>query len=533
MIKIWFKRLLFAVLFSSSFPALGQTPTIGLRVNQGIGNGGYTLFSPEKDTIVYLIDECGQIANQWGFAERPGATCYLLPNGDLLRAGKDSLEIRDWDNNLIWSYAMNLNGYLQHHDIEPLPNGNILCLLTDLYTDVDMIAQGRDSSQLASTFKLDKLVELQPFGNDKANLVWEWKFMDHFVQDFDSTKLNYGSVVSHPELLDLNYANGRNEDYTHVNALDYNASLDQILLSARHLNEIYIIDHSTTTVEAAGHSGGNANKGGDFLWRWGNSEVYTKDSSDIQKLFLQHDSKWVESGFLDAGKISVFNNGGDASGSMSAVHIIEPSISSGAYGMQNSRFLPSSYDFSWQGTIMGDTLLEGRKSGVESLANGNVLICESSKGQITEVEKQTGNVIWVYKNPLGSQLYPQGSAIPSRDNSIFRAQRYSDSFSGFVSRDLSPKGLIENSNSVSSACITLDVEEEFLEGLRIANPVEEQIVFSQEIEVNLKIFNLAGQLVVQIENFVGAELPVVLPSGIYVIELNSNREVYRQKLLFR
>ena len=72
-----------------------------------------------------------------------------------------------------------------------------------------------------------------------------------------------------------------------------------------------------------------------------------------------------------------------------------------------------------------------------------------------------------------------------------------------------------------------------MEGLRIANPVEEQIVFSQEIEVNLKIFNLAGQLVVQIENFVGAELPVVLPSGIYVIELNSNREVYRQKLLFR
>ena len=182
---------------------------------------------------------------------------------------------------------------------------------------------------------------------------------------------------------------------------------------------------------------------------------------------------------------------------------------------------------------MGATLLEGRKSGVESLANGNVLICESSKGQITEVEKQTGNVIWVYKNPLGSQLYPQGSAIPSRDNSIFRAQRYSDSFSGFVSRDLSPKGLIENSNSVSSACITLDVEKEFLEGLRIANPVEEQIVFSQEIEVNLKIFNLTGQLIVHIDNFVGAELPVVLPSGIYVIELNSNREVYRQKLLFR
>ena len=57
--------------------------------------------------------------------------------------------------------------------------------------------------------------------------------------------------------------------------------------------------------------------------------------------------------------------------------------------MQGSRFLPSTYDYSWQGTIMGDTLLEGKKSGVESLVNGNLLICESSKGQITEVERQT------------------------------------------------------------------------------------------------------------------------------------------------
>ena len=59
----------------------------------------------------------------------------------------------------------------------------------------------------------------------------------------------------------------------HCNGLDYNSALDQIALSCRGMNEVYIIDHSTTTEEAVGHTGGNAGKGGDILYRWGNPSV--------------------------------------------------------------------------------------------------------------------------------------------------------------------------------------------------------------------------------------------------------------------
>ena len=77
-------------------------------------------------------------------------------------------------------------------------------------------------------------------------------------------------VAEHPELIDIN-SNGRftlsnplfpliSVDFTHINAIDYNEELDQILLSSCRLNEIWVIDHSTSTEEAKGHTGGRYGK---------------------------------------------------------------------------------------------------------------------------------------------------------------------------------------------------------------------------------------------------------------------------------
>ena len=104
--------ILILVSFLTGTESYAQTPTIGLLVKKPEVTDGYTLFTPESNQNVYLINNCGKKVNEWVFSEKPGATCYLLDNGHLLRAGKDSLEIRDWDSKLIWSYAMNDNDTL-------------------------------------------------------------------------------------------------------------------------------------------------------------------------------------------------------------------------------------------------------------------------------------------------------------------------------------------------------------------------------------------------------------------------------------
>jgi hypothetical protein len=37
---------------------------------------------------------------------------------------------------------------------------------------------------------------------------------------------------------------------------------------------LWVIDHQTTTAQAASHTGGRYNKGGDLLYRWGNPQTY-------------------------------------------------------------------------------------------------------------------------------------------------------------------------------------------------------------------------------------------------------------------
>ena len=530
------KSKIIVILFLTVSFLRAQTPTVGLLYLDNVVTEGYTLFTPEVNNSVYLINNCGEKINEWTFTDLPGATCYLLENGTLLRAGKSGLEIRDWDNNVLWRYETLSNGLRQHHDIEPLPNGNILCIVRDSYTDTEIIANGKDPLKVGAGIDLDKIIELKPIGTNDAEIVWEWRFIDHLIQDYDVNKPNYGVVENHPELIDINYVDPNLErsdrSSPHVNGIDYNARLDPIIISARYLNEIYIIDHSTTLAEASGHTGGNSNRGGDILWRWGNPMVYKQGGIEDQKLFLQHDAKWVESGYLDEGKISVFNNGMDDIRPYSSVHLLDPEISGNEYTKENNKFKPLDFDWSWSGSILGRTVYETKRSATHSLPNGNFIICETSLGQVSEITR-LGQHLWTYRNPSGKATFNQFDHVSANFNAIFRAEKYPVDYIGFVGKDVTPKGLIENENSISNSCVTLSIITSEITNLKIFNPVQKNILkFNKAIRLDaIKIFDTNGRVVFTTKNFLNNHLFLNVNSGFYFIELQEGQITKRMKII--
>lgn len=529
------KLIIFCLSFLYATLSHSQEQTVGLLHSSWNVSDGYTLFTPELISSVYLVDNCGEKINEWTFSERPGLTCYLLEDGNLLRSGRDSIELRDWDNNLLWSYALTLNGHKQHHDIAPLPNGNILCLIRVLVSNEEIIEEGRDTTMLDEDFKLEKVIELQPIGTNDAEVVWEWSFVDHLIQEYDSTKLNYGVVVDHPELLDLNFENNYYGDYIHTNGIDYNAELDQVLITARHLSEIYIIDHSTTTEEAAGNTGGNSNRGGDFLWRWGNTPVYQQGTASDQKLVRPHDAKWVNSDYLDGDKLSVFNNGGDGSGTFSSIHLMDPLIEDGVYQKDNDQFTPVDFDWSWDGDILGNTVNESKKCGAQSLPNGNFMICENSLGQVSEITKE-GVHLWTYRNPVGLSIFDQLDSITDAENRIFRAEKYPSDYLGFVGQDLSPQGIIEDENTKSDTCaLSVGIAELEKVKIQIVNPVQYgRIQFTKgHVFDAIIISDLSGKIVYEQGYFEGSDLDIDLNPSMYIMQLLMGDDMEVIKIIVR
>lgn len=456
--SLFFKGLLlFNILFCISYFNISAQQTIGLYFNEEAAFDGYTLLAPSSSKITYLMNNCGEVVHSWQSNHNPGKLAFLLENGNLLRpaqipnenfngggsAGK--IELFNWNGNLLWSYVYSDNLKHSHHDVEMLPNGNILMIAWEYRSEEEAIENGRNPESLASDqLWPTQIIEIKPKGFNDAEIIWEWHLWDHLIQDYDPTKLNFGLVSAHPELFDINFDNGTGQpDWVHANGIDYNEDLDQILISSRHLNEIWIIDHSTTTEEAASHEGGIYGKGGDFLYRYGNPQAYQQGTIADQKLFGQHDPRWIEEGYLDAGKIMFYNNGlNRPQGLYSTVEVIEPPMDNmGNYilGTDNV-YGPDTVDWLYP-EVPDLSFFSSNISGANRLPNGNTLICEGRFGDIFEVTPE-GEVVWRYICPIGV-FGPLGQGNPAIANSVFQAFRYAPSYPAFEDKELVAMGPLE------------------------------------------------------------------------------------------
>lgn len=456
-----FTSILFFIAFSISL--WGQNTVGLLSYDFDKTSDGYNLYFPHNQGNTYLLNNCGEIVHSWEDMDvKPGnsvemtdeGNIYMLKRGDgvsTIQAGGngEKVELRDWDNNILWEFTYLSEEYRMHHDFEILPNGNVLLIAWHAVDSITAINGGRDPLSMASNqLWPDKVIEVQVNGANSGEIVWEWNSWDHLIQDFDASKDNYGIVADHPERINVNFqTNSGNPDWMHMNCIDYNSDLDQIMLSVPTFNEIWIIDHSTTTAEAKGSTGGLSGKGGDLLFRWGNPMAYDNGTEADQKLSYQHDSHWIDlnldSSAPDYGKIIVFNN--RAGDDFSTVNIIDPDFVSNAsgYSMNGNTFAPADFDWTYSHPEPEKMYSTGLSS-VQRLPNGNTLIAAGRTGYICEITAEDEDIVWEYENPInGTEIASQGDVIAMSANLVFGMKRYEPDFPGFAGKDLSPKGFIE------------------------------------------------------------------------------------------
>jgi len=450
--KKWIKKIKkFAciALLIIAVTAKAQTQTVGTFTNSDYALEGYALVFSFTSNGVYLLDNCGLKVHEWQ-TENTTVTAYLSDNGDLIKTSPDPDNVFGangqhgiisrfgWDGEKQWEYKISTDSLILHHDIELLPNGNIMCMGWQRLSRQKTIALGRDTTLAAATADVwdEVILELMPVGPSQASVVWKWTASDHLIQDFDSTKANYGIVADHPELLNVNYRPqglGNYDDWLHFNSIDYNFALDQILVSGHTFCEIYIIDHSTSSAQGQGHIGGAAGAGGDFLYRWGNPHAYKNGTPANQRFGGQHDPTWVEYGDYE-NDIIIFNN--IHSPGVSSIDIISPTWTGTSYMKDlQQTFLPKELVYSFTKTTATDFFSPGQSSA-EVLPNGNIFTVEAAKGKYTEFIPDTKEIVWEYISPIKDNSFTKQGQTAS-GNPVYKGHKYALDFSGFIDKNIS------------------------------------------------------------------------------------------------
>ena len=398
---------------------------------------GYTVVGPVSAKEKLIINNDKEVLGRFEGKYFSGHT-EVLENGDLFgtsaayhdgfRSGgrNGCVERYAADGGLLWRVKIGGENYLSHHDVVLLENGNFLAIVWDRVSGDEVIEQGRDPETIAESgeFWYDGIIEVNPY---TLEIVWEWSTRHHLVQDIDPGKRNYGVVADHPELIDINTVrrNSRGEisaDWTHLNSIDYNPALEQILVSSPDMNEIWIIDHSTTPWESIGHTGGRYGRGGDLLYRWGNPSIYGRGSEEDQRLFGQHDAHWIPAGLTGAGNILIFNNGdGDLRPYTTITEITPPVTADGSYALESgSAYGP--LELAWEyNPDPPERFFSWFISGVQRLSNGNTLINQGPGARLREVTAD-GVIVWEYEY----------EGVQDAPYMMFRANKYAPDHPGIL-----------------------------------------------------------------------------------------------------
>lgn len=476
---------------TSNYQAL-QRQTETQYWNSATACNGYTFFAAQGTS--YLVDMQGRLARTWATGTDP----RLLESGNVLDWATDGnghtgLKEIDWNGNTVWEYHETRDGYHPHGDFKRIHDPELgayatLYLANKDLTPAQCIAAGCDPADAPfDGAQIEVIVEVDMSGN----IIWEWSFWNHAVQNVDATKANYGASISaYPGKINLNLP-GRplRANWLDCNSLDFNEALNQIVVNSRQ-GEFYIIDHGNTFIpgDPAGSIASAATSAGDFLYRFGDPARYSQGNppsvgtnwetatAGNKQIGGSSNVQWIASGLSGAGRLLVFNNNQYVyqRSPQSYVFEINPCLNSsgvdtGAYvnppaagyntwtfekDTMNSNQSLSKQVVAKYGTTGNLTLFSHFGSSAQRLPNGNTLICASTEGYFLEVDSG-GGVVWEYINPVTASgiATALGDRLPMT-NAVPRATRYLSSFAGFQGHDLTAGATITGNVYPSISSVT-------------------------------------------------------------------------------
>jgi len=357
-----------------------------------------SLLVKNGSTTSLLVDKQGNTLYEWNFETNLGNDFELLPDGKSIGMFKRSdpvvsfggyggvVKIFDEAGTEAWSYDYVNGNDIGHHDVEMLPNGNVIFLVWEEIDAAEVQAAGVDFD---SNVYVETLIEVNPNTNQ---VEWEWRSWDHIVQEHDSNAPNYGAISDNPQRININYNLKPSGDFMHANGLSYDAVKDVVYISVNFFSEVWAVDHSTTINEASSNSGGNYNKGGDLLYRFGNPMAYN-NSSGTRTFYSNHFPNLLKNGVPGAGNMLIYGNSGPDGLQQSTVY--EMRLPEPYSLLPNTNNEPTTV---WSFT--DEELHFVRISGADRLGNGNTLICEGDFG-MWEVTPD-GDVVWKYESEPSS-----------------------------------------------------------------------------------------------------------------------------------
>ncbi len=292
------------------------------RYDPARAENGYTLTLHDL-RVPILLDMNGRPVHAWREA-RIKSRVRLLADGSILGIGLGHQVVEyDWHGRKTWEW--NVPHGFPHHDVIRLKNGNTLVLAME------------DRAKGDTLFEVDR----------KGHVVWTWRAEEHI----DSI---LPAKAAHPN--DLTHINSAQElpENPWFAAGDARFRPGNLLLSARNLNTIFIVDRQSDAI----------------VWSY------------REGLDRQHEALMNCPGFPEPGKIQIFNNRQRSFSSDRQSEIVEID--------------PRDGKVSWRYRTPGFFTPTG---GVQQLLpNGNALITSTRGGRVFEITRG-GQGVWEWAPP--------------------------------------------------------------------------------------------------------------------------------------